>query len=208
MAKQLELDLPKWGGKRREAGRPRIHDKPGLIGVEVPHRKRAAFSALKAVHVTQRVRAGVGHLRRQGPARLLMKAFADAAERNGMRIVHFSIQSNHLHLVIEAAGDNALSRGMQGLAVRIARRLNARLGRRGPVFVDRFHSHLLGSRREIANAVHYVIDNHRHHARQRLAEDDPLATTAERPLTQPRLWLLRVGWRSEAGPAYCAGTST
>jgi REP element-mobilizing transposase RayT len=199
MAKQLELELPKWGGRRRGAGRSRVHDKPGLLGEEVPHRKRAAFAALKAVHVTQRVRPGVGHLRRQGSAKVLIKAFEVAAERGGMRIVHYSIQGNHLHLVVEAASGVSLSRGMQGLAVRIARRLNARLGRRGPVFVDRFHSHVLGSRREVANAVRYVIGNHGHHTGQHLA-DDPLATGSDRPLARPKLWLLRVGWRSEPVP--------
>jgi hypothetical protein len=115
MGRQLELDLPKWGGRRSGAGRSRIHDRPGLIGAEVPHRKRAAFASPKAVHVTQRVQPGVGHLRRQGPAKVLIKAFELAAERGGMRIVHYSVPGNHLHLVVEAASGVALSRGMQGL---------------------------------------------------------------------------------------------
>jgi REP element-mobilizing transposase RayT len=198
MAKQLKLDLPMWGGRRRGAGRPRLHDKSGLLGAEVPHRRRAAFSTWRAIHVTQRVRPGVGNLRRHGLARVLMKAFGDAEERGGMRIVHYSIQGNHLHLVVEAASDAGLSRGMQGLAVRIARRLNARLARCGPVFADRFHSHVLGSRREVANAVRYVIGNHRRHAGQMARDErDPLATDPDCPLAQPRVWLLRVGWRLE-----------
>src|SRR4051812_11706561 len=202
MGKQLAFNLPKRGGKRAGAGRPRLHDKPGIVGKEVRHVQRAAFSSRKAVHVTQRIRPGVGHLRHQGPAKVLLDAFAAGADRLGMRIAHYSIQGNHLHLVVEAEDQLALSRAMQGLAVRIARRLNARLGRRGPVFADRYHSHVLASRREVANAIRYVITNYQRHTREPLPPDfrDPLATTPDRPLKEPKLWLLRVGWRAEPPP--------
>jgi hypothetical protein len=100
---------------------------------------------------------------------------------------------------VEAADTGSLSRGLQGLAVRIARRLNARLGRRGMVFADRYHAHVLESRREVANAVRYTTGNYRHHTREYLPRDyrDPYATRPEQPLAEPRLWLLRVGWRTE-----------
>jgi REP element-mobilizing transposase RayT len=197
--KQLRLAFPKRGGRQPGAGRPRIHEHPGLLGPGVPHLKRKAFASRRAVHVTQRVRPDVGYLRKQMSALVLLKAFKDAAERGGMRIAHYSVQGKHLHLLVEAADARALSRGMQGLAIRVARRLNARLGRRGPVFADRYHAHILESRREVANAVRYVTGNYRHHAREWLPDDfrDPLATSPDRPLTTPSLWLLRVGWMSE-----------
>lgn len=197
--KQLRLEFRKRGGRRLGAGRPRVHEHPGLVGPGVPHVEREAFGSRRAVHVTQRVRPDVGYLRKQGPAQVLLRAFKDAAERGGMRIAHYSVQGQHLHLVVEAADKRALSLGMQGLAIRVARRLNARLGRRGPVFADRYHAHILESRREVANAVRYVTGNYRHHAREWLADDfrDPLATLPGRPLATPLLWLLRVGWMSE-----------
>jgi putative transposase len=180
--KQLELALPRKTRRRRGAGRPRLHARPGLIGREVPHLRRAPFEKRMAVHVTQRVRPGVGHLRSQGNARILLDAFR--GESGLLRVVHYSIQGNHLHLIVEAEALLALSRGMQGLTIRIARRLNARLGRRGKVFVERFHSHLLHTRREVANAVRYVLGNL---GRHRGAEvDDPLAGI----MHPPRLWLL------------------
>jgi hypothetical protein len=128
-----------------------------------------------------------------------MRALAIAADRGGLRIAHYSIQGNHLHLVVEAENATALSLGMQGLAVRIARRLNARLGRRGPVFADRYHAHILTSRREVANAIRYVIGNYQRHALEHLPAGfrDPLATSIEQPLAEPRLWLLRIGWQME-----------
>jgi putative transposase len=183
-------------GQRGEAADPR---RPGLTGPGVPHLERQGFASRKAVHVTQRVRPSAGYLRRHGPSQVVLKAFADAAERGGMRIAHYSIQGNHLHLIVEAESATALSRGMQGLSVRIARRLNRHLGRQGPVFADRYHSHLLTSRRALANAVRYVIGNYRHHAREYVPTGfrDPLATRPDQPLAPPRLWLLSTGWRLE-----------
>jgi putative transposase len=196
---QLAFVFSNKGGRRPGAGRPRIHERPGLIGPGVSHVKREGFTSRRAVHVTQRLRPDAGHLRKQGPAAVILKAFKDAAERGGVRIAHYSIQGNHLHLVVEAENAECLSRGIQGLAVRIARRLNRRSGRTGPVFADRYHSHVLGTRREVANAIRYVTGNYRNHSREYLPRgfQDPLATNPLRPLARPKLWLLRIGWQAE-----------
>jgi putative transposase len=197
--RQLAFNFPKRGGKRRGAGRPRIHERPGVVGPGVPHLTREAFASRRAVHVTQRLRPDAGYLRKQGPAAVLLKCFRAAAELGGIRIAHYSIQGNHLHLVVEAEDAQRLSRGIQGLSVRIARRLNARIGRKGAVFADRYHAHVLGTRREVANAIRYVTGNYQHHAREYLPAGycDPLATQPLHPLVRPKLWLLSVGWQAE-----------
>jgi hypothetical protein len=116
-----------------------------------------------------------------------------------VRVVHYSIQGNHLHLIVEAPGAKVRSRGMQRLATRIGKGLNRIARRCGTVFVDRYHAGVLRSPRQVANARRYVLENHRHHARQMLPLDwrDPLSTVAE-PLTSPETWLLRCGWRLAA----------
>ena len=151
------------------------------------------------MHVTQRVRPGVGYLRKQGPAQVLVQAFRDAARAGSMRIAHYSIQGNHLHLIVEADDSAALSHGMQGLSIRVAKRLNARLHRSGAVFVERYHAHILESRRAVANAVRYVAGNYRHHTLEHLPEGfrDPFASDPLHPLERPKLWLLRTGWQLE-----------
>jgi len=113
--------------------------------------------------------------------------------------VHYSIQHNHLHLIVEAEVREALTRAMQGLAIRIARRLNARLRRSGPVFADRYHAHVMSSQREVANAVRYVLSNYRHHTREWLPTHwhDPLASREEVPMATPKRWLLSVGRKLE-----------
>jgi REP element-mobilizing transposase RayT len=190
--KQLALGLKTWGGKRKGAGRRPNGSKAG-----VSHLRRPAIAARHPVHVTLRVRAGVGYLRAWQRAQILQDAFREARIRFGMRIVHYSIQGNHLHLIVEVESAEALSRGMQGLAIRIARRLNALVGRCGTVFADRYHAHALRSRREVANAVRYVLNNYRKHTLEHVRPhwDDPFSSTNDAPVAAPRTWLLRVGWR-------------
>ena len=183
------------GGIRAGAGRPRTRPHPGLTGPGVPHLKRAAFAARHPLHVTQRVQPGIGYLRSQRRAKAILDLLRDA---RGIRVVHYSIQGNHLHLIVEAAGQPALSRGMQRLATRMAKRLNALAGRHGGVFADRYHARALRTPREVKHALRYLAGNYRHHAREWLPRGwtDALASTVAGPLRPPRVWLLRVGWRA------------
>jgi REP element-mobilizing transposase RayT len=189
MAKQLKLGLRQWGGKRKGAGRPRTRQHPGLEGPGVPHLARPEIDPRHPTHVTLRVRPGVGYLRQYRRAQVLVRAFEAGCERFGMRVVHYVILGNHLHLIVEAAGAEALSRGMQGLAIRIAKQINKLQRRSGGVFVDRYHAHTLVTRREVATAVKYLQGNYRKHTHEYVEPrwHDPLAGTAARP----RTWLLR-----------------
>jgi len=206
-AKQLSLRLPTWGGKRRGAGRKPKSDRP-----RVPHVSRPVLSKHHPVHVTWRMLSHVWNLRSRRSFRELSAAFAEACNRAGFRLIHFSVQGNHLHLIVEAADEVRLSRGLQGLAVRIARRLNRLMGRAGKVFADRFHQHVLRSPAEVAQAVAYVLENFIVHALRRgepvpATVPDEYSSASQRetgpPLVAPaQCWLLRVGWRRRAPLAY------
>ncbi|HUJ28482.1 MAG TPA: transposase, partial [Myxococcales bacterium] len=117
-----------------------------------------------------------------------------------VRIVHFAILGNHLHLIVEAGSAEDLSRAMQGLGIRLAKRLNALQRRHGGVFADRYHAHVLGSRRATAHAVRYVLSNYRRHTREHLPPRwiDPLSS-ARTPLAAPRTWLLRFAVEGPGG---------
>jgi hypothetical protein len=88
-------------------------------------------------------------------------------------------------------------RGMQGLAVRIAKALNRVMQRRGALFDDHYHSRLLRSPTELVNAIAYVLGNHEHHYGPSRGVDrySSLACARERVLAVPTTWLIRVGWR-------------
>jgi REP element-mobilizing transposase RayT len=142
---------------------------------------------------------------------------AEGCDRSGFRLIHFSVQPNHLHLIVEAADAIALSRGIKGLEVRIARRLNALLRRKGRFFSDRYHARALRTPREVRAAIAYVLLNLRKHAHQsgrKLSSDraDPLSSAIyfdgwrhpiicilkredPPPVTQAETWLLREGWK-------------
>jgi putative transposase len=153
----LQLTLPKhagWGGRRKGAGRKR----KGARAL-VTHAARPALAARFPVHVTLRVLPHVWNLRSRRGLRVLGAALSRGGDRFGMRICEFSIQGNHLHLVAEADNARTLSRGMQGLAIRIAKGLNRMMGRAGKVLADRFHARILRTPTEVARVVRYVRNN-------------------------------------------------
>src|SRR5262249_41920901 len=95
--------------------------------------------------------------------RRIQRALFFACNRFGMTLQQFSVQGNHIHLIAEARGKAALAKGIQGLCIRIARGVNAATKRRGTVFADRYHVHVLKTPSEVRNAVHYVLYNRQHH---------------------------------------------
>ena len=154
------MDKPRWGGRREGAGRPRTRPHPGLTGPGVPHLARVEIDPRHPVHVTLLVQPGIGPLRGQR-AKLLEDAVREARIRLGMRILHHAMQGSELHLLVEVDSADSLSRGMQGLTIRIAKGLNALAGRKGGVFVDRYQARALNTRREVANAVRHILGNRR-----------------------------------------------
>src|SRR5438552_1635506 len=203
MPRQLKLDLPQWGGRRKGAGRKPLHERAGLIRPGVPHLARPEFKSRHPVHITLRLAKGIPSIRRSDMRGELERAFRSSSDRFGFRLVHYSIQGNHLHFLAEADDGDALSRGMQGLTIRCARAVNRALKRRGKVFVDRFHARVLNSPREVANALRYVTENARHHGDQ--TPRDPYSSQRwiwrepdeDAPVRPPRTWLLRIGWRRD-----------
>lgn len=82
-------------------------------------------------------------------------------------MVEYSVQGNHMHLLVEAGSTRALSRGMQALSIRMARGLNRMMKRRRrPVFADRFHSQPIRTALQARRAMRYVLNNRRRHMRQ------------------------------------------
>jgi REP element-mobilizing transposase RayT len=176
--KQLSLGLPKpknrWGGARRNAGR-----KPAGVRAGTPHRARPQHDERHPVHVT--LRAGLGSLRSQLLFPTVRYAITKAGQRDvsRFRIVHFSVQYDHVHLIVEASSKRTLSAGMRSLAIRVARYVNELLDRKGRFWADRWHGRTLSSPSDVRNAVVYVLANFRKHARRHVAAGiDPCSSGA------------------------------
>jgi REP element-mobilizing transposase RayT len=120
------------------------------------------------VHVTLRSR--LAPLRSQLLFPSVRLALMRAARRDPrrFRVVHFSVQRDHVHLIVEAADKQALSSGMRSVAIRIARYVNDLLARGGRLWARRWHGRALKSPREVRNAIVYVVANFRKHARAAL----------------------------------------
>ena len=206
------------GGWRPGAGRPRVAG-------SCSHGARAEFAAREPQHVTMRIAVGVPSLRREHVARVVRAVIRAGGHREDFRVVQFNLLANHLHLLVEAAGREALARGMQGLAVRLARRINAEFDRRGRLFAQRYHARTLRTPKQVRAVLRYILLNARHHAQEvgeRLARgwvdpyssaiwfdgwraeyaDAPWLRTLARegcPVARARTWLAAGGWRRGGG---------
>jgi hypothetical protein len=169
------------------------------------------------------MRADVPSLRRVGIVHEIERTFAVGCDRPGFRLVHYSLQGNHAHLVVEARDRDALGRGMKAIGARLARAVNRVARRRGPVLADRYHLRLLPTPKEVRNALRYVLLNARRHAatvkakltdavrldpassarwfdgwkrRATIPGDaEPGAPHEHAPVARARTWLLTTGWR-------------
>jgi REP element-mobilizing transposase RayT len=143
------------------------------------------------------------------------RSFAVACDRGDFRLVHYSLQANHVHMLVEAEGAEALARGMTAVGARLARAVNRVFGRRGRVLAERFHVRVLRTPREVRRALAYVLLNARRHARGvlRAVGLDPASSGrwfdgwrgitrvvasdagGAASVARARTWLLRTGWR-------------
>ena len=150
-------------------------------------------------------------MRSKGAYAALRAAFAAGCDRFGFRLAQYSVQRDHIHMIVEAKGRPALARGVQGLLIRVAKALNRFWGRNGSVFADRYHDKVLRTPKEVRNALAYVLNNARRHG-LRLAQAVDLFASgpwfdgwrerfrtrglpAAIPVAAGRTWLLTLGWR-------------
>jgi putative transposase len=187
---QLPLPPKGRGGWRPGAGRPKSRTSG------VPHLRRSSFPKRFPLHVTLRVGGDVGSLRTNRCFRRIQRAFFYGHDRFGMRLVEFSVQANHIHLVVEAEDRRALWRGMQGLEIRLARAINRVLHRTGKVFVDRYHARVLKTPKEVRRAVEYVRHNFKKHQARRGRATHPWYIDPYSSMSGEARWYVDQHWRS------------
>jgi hypothetical protein len=154
---------------------------------------------------------GLRSLRSERTFSQLVQAFR-LANASRFRIVHFSIQTDHVHLIVEADSGNALRRGLNSLNCRAARALNRDWKRSGPIWGDRYHARPLATQREVRNGLVYVLLNFRKHLRAPPGVDpcssgawfdgwshDQEPPPEASPVVPSRTWLGTVGWRRAGG---------
>lgn len=183
------------------------------------------MSRHRPLHLTLRMVKDVGRLRRRRVWKELRTAFLHGCRRPGFRVCHFSVQHNHIHLIVEADDNRTLARGMQGFNARVTKRINRACGgRRGTAFSDRYGLEILASPRQAKNGLRYVLLNSRRHNvdvdelhghvewrgdwvdeyaswqyfdgwREGTPAGPPPADRSEWLVASPESWMLRDGWR-------------
>ena len=166
--------------------------------------------------VTLKCAEGLPNLRTRRAAEVVQRGMR-LAQRREFRIVHYSIERNHVHMILEADDAAALANGMRSFTCRAARGLNRVWGRRGAVFPERFHDRPLRSLLQVRNALRYVLNNYLKHGHPQQRDGcavlgDPFSSAdcftgwrelapesdAGRPgtIVVPGRWKLSVGWRT------------
>jgi REP element-mobilizing transposase RayT len=200
---------------RRGVGRPAKKIKSAHA---ITHQPRPKLGKKEVLHLTLKLRRGLPTLRRDKPFKAIQRSFYKYSEGDGFRLVHFSVQHDHLHIIAEADSKKALSRAMHRLAISISRRLNGlwkRLGGvwTGRVFKERYHEHVLKQPLEVRNALLYVVRNGAKHGAVKAGERDYYSSApyfdgfakrkAKAPpqglLAHATAWLLTRGWWREYG---------
>lgn len=148
--KQIVLNLFKGsrGGRRPNSGRKRIHSKG------VAHRSRPQVSLRTPLHINFKFKKNV---KNKDSLRLLKRAIIKARS-HGLRVIHYSLQSNHVHFIIEAHDKAVLTKGMRSLTITFAKGM-----KEGRIQVERYHLHVLKGLKETKNAVMYVLFNQQKH---------------------------------------------
>jgi putative transposase len=219
---QLEIEAvvehvqpARWGGRRKGAGRKLLAARRS-----VAHRVRPVHKKRHPVHVTLRARSGLPSFRAERVSGMLRGVLFGQRKRayaRDFQVVEFSIQENHLHMVVEASDNASLRAGVSGLVIAFAKRLNMMLERKGKVWADRWHGRELVTPQAVRNVLVYVFRNVAKHGMKIYGRDfaDPFSSAWRfrgwtRPVlgfpqlgtwpdTRARTWLLGVGWHTIHG---------
>ncbi len=169
----------------------------------------------EVLHLTLKLRRGLQSLRRGKTFEAITRSFHKYSLREGFRLVQFSVQHDHLHLIAEADSKSGLTQAMQRLMVSLARQLNfvwlKVTGKwTGRVFKERYHQHVIRNPKEVRAALLYVLRNALKHGEIRAGEQDRYSSARyfdgfckgrpqappENLIAEASAWLLTTGWRA------------
>lgn len=205
--RQLSLELPVgWGGARAGSGQK-------LAGRPSPaHRTRPAHDARHPVHVTLRAVPLLPSFRSPRVFEALRRALV-AAQGATFRVISFSVQTDHIHFIVEGDSSASLLKGLRSLTIRTALAINRAAGHSGPVWSHRYHARALTTPSEVRHGLVYVLFNFRKHLRAAPGIDPrssgpwfegwtrPIAKApTPSPVALARTWLASTGWRRAGGP--------
>jgi REP element-mobilizing transposase RayT len=176
------------------------------------HDLRPPHDGRHPIQVTLRAAIGVPSLRNPAVFAAIERAIS-GSNRSRFRVLHFSVQQDHAHFIVEGDRHRELHSGIHGLAIRLALAINRATRRRGRLWGDRYHLRALTTPKEVRASMAYVLLNFREHLRAPPGVDPfssgpqfsgwqrpPTAHPGAAPMAQPSTWLGRIGWLRAGGP--------
>ncbi|AKU98289.1 hypothetical protein AKJ09_04953 [Labilithrix luteola] len=176
--------------RRSKAGRKAAEHRTGFE----QHGTRPELDKNHPVHIVLRAKSGIPGFRQQRIFEAIRKRI-EKATRDGFQVIHFSVQENHVHLIVEAMDRKLLWRGVQHLASRLAWAVNKILRRHGSLWRDRYTRRDLTNLRQVRNALVYVLMNVRKHT---AGEKNRFLASIELDRYSSAAWF--EGWDPRAGP--------
>lgn len=167
--KQMTLTNPKG------AGRKAVHDK------SIRHIRRERILKPTSMHLTIKVRENKADIKTKSILKALHHAII-RARLKGIRVIHYTLEYNHVHLLVEAHCHTIMHRGMQAFGISIAKAINKIKIRSGTVYKHRYHLRKITSPRQLKNVIHYIFHNGIHHKRTMSFLDPYNSLPAERRL--------------------------
>lgn len=134
------------------AGRPAIHDKG------IRHTCRETIKVLTVLHLTVKIERAKAGIKNKDTLKLLHKAILKA-RKQGLAIIHYTLERDHVHLMVEANNNAILGRGMQAFGITFSKGINKLKSLKGQVFKTRYHFKKLKTPTEIKNALNYILGN-------------------------------------------------
>jgi REP element-mobilizing transposase RayT len=150
----MQTPKSKHGGKRKNAGRKYLaKNSPGCA-----HRPRFKVHDKLPLHINFRYKHNI----RNKTALSHLRGAIQNAQKHGLRVIHYALLKNHVHLVVEAPDNQILTRGMRSLTITIAKRL-----KRGRIQIKRYHLRVCYTKKDTKQVINYVLFNEQKHTQNR-----------------------------------------
>lgn len=149
---QLSLINPK------HAGRPAKWDR------SIRHIRRERISKPTSLHLTIKVRENKADIKSKRILKSLHHAIMRARLKK-LKVIHYTLEYNHVHLLVEALDHKVMHQAMQALGISFSKAINKAKAAKGGVYKHRYHLRKLASSKELRNVLHYIFSNGVHHRR-------------------------------------------
>lgn len=136
----------------KRAGRPAIHDKG------IRHISRPKVFRPTPLHLTIKVRSNKADIQNKIILKSLHRAII-RARLKGLKIIHYSLEYNHVHLLVEAKNNLVLHKGMQAFGITFSKAINKFKKVKGAVYKHRYHFRQISGHRDLKNVLNYIFHN-------------------------------------------------